>query len=96
MSAPGRRLELSLLTAAHTCIIYALFLALVLILGVRYLSAIFQAIARASSDKQYRVLAEKTVAVQSESQAALSAMQVDLARIAASLAAVEKILQQVE
>lgn len=79
-----------------TDIMYALFLALVLILGMRYLSAIFQARARASSDKQYRLLAEKTVAVQSESQASLSAIQADLSKIASSLAAVEKILQQVE
>jgi hypothetical protein len=77
-------------------IMYALFLALVLILGMKYLSAIFQAAARASSDKQYRVLAEKTVAVQSESQATMSAIQADLSKIASSLAAVEKILQQVE
>ena len=75
---------------------YALFLALILILGMRYISLIFEARARASSDKQYRVLAEKTVAIHSESQATMAAVQVELARIASSLAAVEKILQQVE
>lgn len=79
-----------------TDIMYALFLALVLILGMRYVSAIFEARARASSDKQYRILAEKTVAVHSESLATLSAIQADLARVVSSLAAVEKILQQVE
>lgn len=79
-----------------TDIMYALFLALVLILGLKYVSAIFQAMARASSDKQYRLLAEKTVAAQSQSQATMAAMQADLSKISASLAAVEKILQQVE
>jgi hypothetical protein len=79
-----------------TDIAYAFLLAVVLILGLKYVSAIFQAMARASSDKQYRILAEKTVAVQSESQATISAMHADLAKIASSLAAVEKILQQVE
>jgi hypothetical protein len=79
-----------------TDVCYALFLALVFILGMKYLSAIFQARAQASSDKQYRLLAEKSVTAQSESQATISAMQADLSRIASSLAAVEKILQQVE
>ena len=79
-----------------TNIMYALFLALVLVFGMRYISAIFQAKARAASEKQYRVLAERAVAVQSEAQTTLSAMQAELSRIASSLAAVEKILQQVE
>lgn len=79
-----------------TDIMYALFLALVLVFGMKYISAIFQARARVSSDKQYRALAEKTAAAQAESQGTLSAMQADLSRIASSLAAVEKILQQVE
>jgi Mg2+ and Co2+ transporter CorA len=79
-----------------TNIFYALFLALVLILGMKYVAAIFQAMARASSDKQYRILAEKAAAAQSESHATIAAMQADLSRMASSLAAVEKILQQVE
>jgi hypothetical protein len=79
-----------------TNIMYALFLGLVLVFAMKYVSAIFQARARESSDRQYRALAEKAVAAQSESQATISAMQADLARIASSLAAVEKILQQVE
>jgi Mg2+ and Co2+ transporter CorA len=85
------------MTGSHiTNIFYALFLALVLILGMKYVAAIFQAMAHASSDKQYRILAEKAVAAQSESQATIAAMQADLSRMASSLAAVEKILQQVE
>jgi hypothetical protein len=79
-----------------TDVCYALLLALALILGMKYVSAIFQARAQASSDKQYRLLAEKTASAQSESQATISAMQADLAKLASSLAAVEKILQQVE
>lgn len=79
-----------------TDVMYALFLALVLVFAMKYISAIFQARARTSSDRQYRALAEKVIAAQSENQATMSAMQADLARIASSLAAVEKILQQVE
>lgn len=79
-----------------TDVLYALVLAVILIFAMKYISAIFQAIARAASDKHYRVLAEKTVTVQSESQATMAAMQAELAKITSSLAAVEKILRQVE
>ncbi|MGH8296819.1 MAG: hypothetical protein ACRETZ_15200 [Steroidobacteraceae bacterium] len=76
--------------------LYALLLALVLIFGVKYLSGIFQAWARGANEKQYRTLADRVVAAQSDSQATMAAIQADLAKVASSLAAVEKILQQVE
>jgi Mg2+ and Co2+ transporter CorA len=76
--------------------LYALLLALVLIFGVRYVSGIFQARAHAANERQYRALAEQAVATQSETRLTMAAIQTDLARIASSLAAVEKILQQVE
>ncbi|MGH8201430.1 MAG: hypothetical protein ACREVO_13890 [Steroidobacteraceae bacterium] len=76
--------------------LYAALLAIVLVFAAKYFSAIFQAWAQKSSDRQYRLLAEKVTAVQTETQAAMTAIQAELAKIATSLAAVEKILQQVE
>ena len=67
-----------------------------LIFGMKYFSAAFQARARIAADTGYRILAEKAVAAQADNRAALAAMQAELAKVAASLAAVEKILKQVE
>ena len=75
--------------------VYALALAIILIFVVKYISAVFQARARAANDERYRALAEKAAAAQSEAQATMAAVQADLAKIALSLATVEKILQQV-
>jgi hypothetical protein len=80
----------------YSDMVYAALLAIVLVFGAKYLSAIAQAWAQKSSDRQYRILAEKVTAVQSETQAAMSGIQADLSKIATTLAAVEKILQQVE
>ena len=67
-----------------------------LIFGMKYFSAAFQARARTAGDTAYRVLAEKAVTAETENRAALAAMQAELTKVAASLAAVEKILKQVE
>ena len=67
-----------------------------LIFGMKYFSAAFQARARIASDTAYRILAEKAVAAEADNRAALAAMQAELTKVAASLAAVEKILKQVE
>ena len=80
----------------YSDMVFAALLAIVLVFGAKYFSAIFQAWAQKSSDRQYRILAEKVTAVQTETQAAMAGIQADLSRIAATLAAVEKILQQVE
>jgi preprotein translocase subunit YajC len=84
------------MTADFPNMLYALLLALVLIFAVRYISGIFQARAQGAHERQYRALAEQAVVTQSETRATMAAVQADLARIASSLAAVEKILQQVE
>lgn len=76
--------------------LYAILLAIVVVFTVKYISPILQAGAQKSNDRQYRMLAEKIAAAQSETQAAMTAIQADLSKIASSLAAVEKILQQVE
>jgi len=64
----------------------------VLVFGMKYFSALFQARARIANDAMYRALAEQVVGMQSE----LSAIRAELAKVAASLAVIEKILQQVE
>jgi hypothetical protein len=73
-----------------------LVVTIVVVFGMKYFSALFQARARLANDALYRTLAEKAVAAQSENQAALAAIRSDLTRFASSLASVEKILQQVE
>jgi hypothetical protein len=80
---------------------YLIFMAPVVItvlvvFGMKYFSALFQARARLANDGLYRALAEKAVTAQAENQATLSAMRTDLTKFATSLANVEKILQQVE
>jgi hypothetical protein len=65
---------------------------ILLVFGMKYLSAVFQARARIANDAMYRALAEKAVAAQSD----LYAIRAELSRVAGSLAAIEKVLQQVE
>lgn len=67
-----------------------------LIFGMKYFSAAFQARARIAADTAYKALAERAVAAEADNRAALTAMQAELTKLAASLAAVEKILKQVE
>lgn len=76
--------------------LYAALLAVVLIFGVKYISGVLRAWAHGASDKQYRALAERAVAAQSEVQTTVAAIQADLAKVAASVAAVEKILRQIQ
>jgi hypothetical protein len=84
------------MTAVVPDIIYAVVFGTMVIFGVKYISAIFQAWALGAHDKQYRALAEKVVLTQAENQAALTAMQADLSRISSSLGEIEKILKQVD
>lgn len=76
--------------------VYALLLAIVLVFGVKYISAIFQAWAGGAHERQYRALAEKFAAAQSETQATMAAVQVELSKLASTMLEVEKILKQVE
>jgi hypothetical protein len=69
---------------------------ILLIFGMKYLSAASQVRSRLASDNAYRELAEKAVTVQSGNAASLSAIQAELADIGGRLAAVEKILKAVE
>ena len=77
-------------------IIYALVLGAMVIFGIKYVSGIIQAWAVGASEKQYRALAERMAAAQSQSQEALSAIQAELSKMASSLVEIEKILKQIE
>jgi hypothetical protein len=65
---------------------------ILVVFGMKYVSAVLQAGARAANDETYQALAQRAVAAQAE----LPAIRAELSKVAASLAAVEKILQQVE
>jgi len=84
------------MTSDFADMLYAVLLAIVLVFCVKYIAAAFQASAQKSDDRHFRILAEKVAAVQSETQATMAGIRADLSKIASSLAAVEKILQQVE
>jgi hypothetical protein len=83
-------------TAQYLIFVAPLFVTILVVFGMKYFSALSQARARMANDALYQALAEKAITAQAENQAALSAIRADLTRFAASLATVEKILQQVE
>jgi hypothetical protein len=83
-------------TAEYLVFVAPFVVTVLVVFGMKYFSALFQARARMANDALYRALAEKAVAAQSENQAVLTAIRSDLTRFASSLASVEKILQQVE
>lgn len=75
----------------------SLFLGTVIaVFGIRAYAAVEQAKARLGAEEAYRLIAEKAVSAQSETAAALAGLQAALSEVPARLAAVEKILKQVE
>jgi hypothetical protein len=71
-------------------------LTILLVFGMRYYAAVQQAKARLANDDAYRAVAEKAVSAQADTANALAAMNVTLADLKSRLAAVEKILKEVE
>jgi hypothetical protein len=69
---------------------------LLLIFGMRYFSATQQAKTRLATDEAYRQVAQKAVTTQSETAMSLASIQAALEDVRTHLAAVEKILKQVE
>jgi hypothetical protein len=69
---------------------------ILIVFGMKYLSAARQAQVRITGEAEYREIAAKAVAVQAQNGASLSAMQAELVQISSRLAAVEKILKAVE
>ena len=72
------------------------FATILLVFGMRYYSAMQQAKARLANDDAYRQIAEKSVATQSETASTLASVQSALADVRARMAAIEKILKEVE
>jgi hypothetical protein len=83
-------------TAQYLIFMSPLVGTVLVVFGMKYLSAIFQARARLANDALYQALAEKAVMVQTEHQATLAAIRTDLSRFGTSLATIERILQQVD
>jgi hypothetical protein len=80
-------------------IMYAIgvpFLAVMCIFGMWFALQAFKARTRQLADAQYKALAESTAVTQAETAASLSIVKAQLADVAASLAAVHKILKQVD
>jgi hypothetical protein len=85
------------MTAIYYLLTLCLPLATILIVfGMRYLSAVQQARARLANDDAYRQIAEKAATAESATATALSAIQAALADTGARLTAIEKILKDVE
>jgi len=68
---------------------------LLLIFGMRYSSTIKQAKLRFASDEAYRQLAEKAVADQAETAAALASMEESLRDLKTRIGAIENVLKEV-
>jgi hypothetical protein len=79
-------------TTQYLLFVSPFVLTILVVFGMKYFSAPFQARAKIANDARYQALAEKAVAGQSE----LAAIRAELAKVAVSLAAVEKILHQVD
>lgn len=75
--------------------VFIIFGTILLVFGMRYLSAVRQAQARLTHDEAYRQMAAKAVATQSETATALASIQAALSDLAARLTTVEKILKEV-
>lgn len=83
-------------TGIYFVTVAVIFGTVLAVFGMKYFSAAFAARARLANDEAYRALAEKAAAGLAENQTTLGAIRSDLAAVAASLAAVEKVLKQVE
>ena len=66
------------------------------VFGMKYFSFAHRARSQAASEDAYRELASKAAIAQAESATSLAALQATVAEINTRLAAVEKILKQVE
>ena len=73
-----------------------IFGTILLVFAMKYFSTVLAARAKLANDDSLRTLAQQAVAAQSENRATLSSMRDEIAKLSASLAAVEKILRQVE
>jgi Tfp pilus assembly protein PilO len=73
-----------------------LFGTILIVFGMKYISAAYQARSRIADDEAYRKLAADAVTAQAGNAATLSAIQSELAELKTRTASVEKILKDVE
>ena len=69
---------------------------ILIVFGMRYVSAIQQARIRLANDDAYKRIAEQAAAAQTETASALSTIEMTLADLRTRLASVEKILKDVQ
>ncbi len=69
---------------------------ILVVFGMKYLSALRAAQSRALTEQAYAALAEKSATLQAETTRSLAAIQSELTAIRGSLAGVEKVLKAVE
>jgi hypothetical protein len=69
---------------------------ILIVFGMRYVSAIQQARIRLANDDAYKRIAEQAAAAQTETASALSTIETTLADLRTRLASVEKILKDVQ
>jgi Tfp pilus assembly protein PilO len=69
---------------------------ILLIFGFKYVSAALQSRSQLARENAYRELAEKAVTCQSENAASLASIGTELSEMKTRLAAIEKVLKDVE
>jgi hypothetical protein len=79
-------------TAQYLLFVSPIVVTILIVFGMKYFSAVFQARARVAGDAHYRSLAEKAIEMETQ----LTSIRADVSKIVLSVAQVEKILRQVE
>jgi hypothetical protein len=79
-------------TVQYLLFVSPIVVTILVVFGMKYFSAVFQARTRVAGDAHYRSLAEKAIGMETQ----LAAIRADLSKIVSSVALVEKILRQVE
>src|ERR1700688_1205145 len=82
--------------SAFLLVTMLVLITVVLLFGMKYFSASRQAMFRVAGDDSLRQLAEKSALAQAASAASLTEVQSDVAEVKTRLAAIEKLLREVE
>ncbi len=83
---------------AHTFLLLTILVlvTILLVFGMKYISGARQARMRFTNEGAYRELVEKAAAAQSATAASLVTVQADLFAVKTKLAAIDKVLREVE
>lgn len=82
-------------TGIYLTTIGLFFGTILIVFAMKYISVAVSARARIASDEAYKALADKAVALESQSAAALAAIQADVAKLKVTVTSVEEILRKV-